>query len=254
MSNLIKKTILSTALVGLFTLPVQADVIDTVEKSFNVDSNSTFTLSNINGAVGIASWQEDSIKIVATIEADNQDDRDRITVKMQQSGQRVSVSTHYEKNSDNRNSHSGEVSYKVLLPENTNLSDIELVNGSLTIEGVKGEVEAELVNGSITAKGLAKNSEISSVNGSIKAYYQEFDKSFNDIDIETVNGSIKLFLPSDINAQLDLETMHGSIKTDFGLVAKKTGFVGRSLRGDIGSGEAKINLESVNGSIKVLKN
>ena len=31
-------------------------------------------------------------------------------------------------------------------------------------------------------------------------------------------------------------------------------FVGNNLKGDIGSGDVKISLESVNGSVKILKN
>ena len=135
----------------------------------------------------------------------------------------------------------------------TNLSEIELVNGSLIIENVSGEIKAQVVNGSIKATGLTKNSEISSVNGSIKVYYQSASAELKDINIETVNGSIKLYLPSDINANLDIETMHGSIKTEFGISSQDNTFTGHSLRGDIGSGDIDINMESVNGSIKVLK-
>lgn len=254
MNNTLKHSLITMGLAITMAAPAYADVKDVVEKSFSVNDNSTFTLSNINGEVEITSWQQEKIKVVATIKADDQESRDRISVKMKQHGEQVDVSTHYEKAFNYKNNNSGQVSYQVWLPASTNLSDIELVNGSLTIDGVQGEVEAELVNGSVVAKGLSQNSEISSVNGSIKAYYQSLDNKLDDIEIETVNGSIKLYLPEEVNAALDIETMHGSISTDFGLQAKKNSFVGRSLRDNIGNGGAKINLESVNGSIKVLKN
>lgn len=254
MNYSIKKSIAAGVLVSSISLSVFADINETVENSFTVASNSTFSLSNINGSVDIVSWNENNIKVIATIEADNQEDRDRIKVKMNQSGQKVTVITEYEKNSSFNRNNSGEVSYKVWMPANTNLEDIELVNGSLTIADIHGEVEAELVNGSIKATGLKSDSEFSSVNGSIKAYYQSFDGDINDVEIETVNGSIKLYLPENVNAKLDIDTLHGSIKTDFGLQAEKKSFVGKSLTGNIGQGGAKINLESVNGSIKVLSN
>ncbi len=150
---------------------------------------------------------------------------------MKQNGQYVEIETHYQEKSSWGNNQSAQIEYKVWLPSDTNLADIELVNGSLTINNVSGEVNAQVVNGSIKATGLTKDSELSSV-----------------------NGSIKLYLPSNINAKLDHETMHGSIKTDFGLSAQYNTFTGHSLRGEIGSGEVKISMESVNGSIKVLKN
>jgi len=253
MKTVIKNIALGCVLGSSFAFSVYADVTDTIEKSFDVNANSHFSLENINGEVNISSWSESVIKVEATIRADNQSEFDRVDVKIKQSGQQVSVETDYEENSSWGNNQSAQVTYKVWLPTDTNLSKIELVNGSLSIENVAGKINAQVVNGSIKATGLTSNSEISSVNGSIKAYYQGASSDLKDIDIETVNGSIKLYLPKDISANLDLETMHGSIKTEFGLSSQENTFTGHSLRGDIGSGDVDINMESVNGSIKVMK-
>jgi DUF4097 and DUF4098 domain-containing protein YvlB len=141
-----------------------------------------------------------------------------------------------------------------MVPSDTELSAIDLVNGSLVIKGVKGDINAELVNGSIKASGLAANSEFSSVNGSVKVSYDSLNESVDKIAIETVNGSIKLSVPKSVNANVNAETMHGSIKTDFGLYADKNFFSGNHLSGDIGNGNIKIMLESVNGSVKLLSN
>lgn len=254
MKILIKNCALGCALASTLAFSVYASVTDTVEKSFDVSGTSYFSLDNVNGAVEITSWSESVIKVEATISADHQDALDRVNIKMQQKGQKVSVETDYEENSRWGNNQSAQVTYRVWLPSDTNLSKIESVNGRLTIENITGEVNAQVVNGSIKAKGLTSNSKISSVNGSIKVYYQAVSDNLKNIDIETVNGSIKLYLPNSINANLDLETMHGSIKTDFGLSAQKNTFTGNSLRGNIGSGDVGINMESVNGSIKVMKN
>ena len=253
MNTPVKNVVASFVLSFFLVFSVYAKVADTVEKSFNVNDNSEFSLDNINGEVNISSWAESIIKVEATIRADHQDELDRVKVKIQQKGQKVSVKTDYEENSRWGSNQSAQVTYKVWLPAQTNLSAIELVNGSLTIENVAGEINAQVVNGSIKATGLTKNSDISSVNGSIKVYYQSVSADLKDINIETVNGSIKLYLPSTVNANLDLETMHGSIKTEFGISSQENTFTGHSLRGDIGSGDIDINMESVNGSIKVMK-
>jgi DUF4097 and DUF4098 domain-containing protein YvlB len=252
MNTTIKNLALACALGSAFS--VYADVTDTVKKSFDVSSNSQFSLENINGEVEIISWEEQVIKVEATIRAESQSEFDRVEVKMRQSGEKVSVETDYEESALWKNHHSAQVTYKVWLPKDTNLSEIELVNGGLTIENIEGEVNAQVVNGSIKATGLTSNSEISSVNGSIKAYYQSANTDLKNINIETVNGSIKLYLPSNIDANLDIETMHGSIKTEFGISSQENTFTGNSLRGDIGSGDVEIDMESVNGSIKVFKN
>ncbi|MCJ8320058.1 MAG: DUF4097 family beta strand repeat-containing protein [Colwellia sp.] len=256
MKNTLMKKIFVTTLMAVLTLSTQAEVIDKIEKSFNVDESSQFSLENINGAVEIIGWDQQVIQVKATIKADNQDDRDRISIDMQQNSRGVIVETRYKKESSwgFNNNQSGNVTYEVMVPMDVNLSSIELVNGSLIIENVHGEVNVELVNGSVKAMGLMSNSDIASVNGSIKVQYESKASDIKQIKIQTVNGSIKLVLPENISASVDAETMHGSIKNDFGLSNDEESFMGKSLQGDIGSGDARVSLESVNGSIKILSN
>ena len=221
---MMRSTLLLTSMLTLSTIlatPIQAKVIDEVSKTFDVSADAQFQLDNINGSVEIAGWNKDQIQVSAVITANNQSDRDRIRLEMDQTSLGVIVETKYEKESRWRDNGSGKVDYTVKVPFGASLSDIELVNGSLSIENITGQVNAELVNGSIKAKGLAATTELSSVNGSIKVWVQSAEDHLKHIDLETVNGSIKLYLPADINASVDVDTMHGSIKNDFGLQADK---------------------------------
>lgn len=256
MSKIIKNSLLSLVIFTssiLLSLQVAAQINEEIEKSFTVTSKSNFSLNNINGTVEISSWQEDTIKVVATVSAETQESYDDVTVNMVQRGQKVSVRTDYKEKTYRQNKQVARVDYQVWLPAETNLSDIELVNGDLTIENIAGEVHAEVVNGSINATKLSGSSEISAVNGSVNVDYKAQTDDVDSIEIETVNGRIELFIPQNINANVSADTMHGSIKTAFGLAAEKSTFSGYNLRGEIGSGDTKIDLNSVNGSIKVLK-
>ena len=253
MNTSLLKLISTTSVITLLSFSVYADVTDEIEQSFSVSENASFRLDNVNGSVEISAWDKAEILVTATITADNQDDRENIVVDMQQTSVGVSVETRYkERKSWGRNNNSGKVEYTVTVPRDTSLSAIDLVNGSLTIDGVKGEVNADLVNGSIKAYGLAHNGGFSSVNGSIKITYDEFASALDSIDVETVNGSIKVSVPKSLSATVKAETMHGSIKTDFGLVAEKNMFSGRHLSGDVGNGDIKITMDSVNGSVKLI--
>ncbi len=256
MSKIIKSSLLSLVIftsLNFLSLQASAQINEEIEKSFSVASQSTFSLSNINGNVTINSWPESNIKILAKISAKTQESRDDMTINMVQQGPRVMVSTDYKENGYRQNRQSAKVDYQVWLPADANLSDIELINGSLIIRDISGKVEAQVVNGSIKASGLSGNSIISSVNGSVDVVYSSDTINVNNIEVETVNGSIKLYLPENINADITADTMHGSINTAFGLQAKKNSLFGRNLRGKMGSGGGNINLDSVNGTINVLK-
>jgi hypothetical protein len=252
----VQKQIALAAVLSVSTIgAVYADVEKTIEKSFDVSEQATLRLANINGAVEIQGWNRNEIKVTAIITAETQKGIERINVDINQNSNGVNIETEHEKQSSwGRNNQSGRVDYTVMVPFDASLTDIELVNGSLVIDKVQGEIKADTVNGSINVKGIADDLELNSVNGSIKATYQQIDKDIDDIELTTVNGSIKLYLPNDLNATINAETMHGSIKTAYGLSSEKKMFSGRSLSGSVGSGDIRINLESVNGSIKVMKN
>jgi DUF4097 and DUF4098 domain-containing protein YvlB len=256
MKHSLKKQIALAMTLSLSSITaVYADVEETIEKSFDVSEQATLRLANINGAVEIQGWNKNEIQVTAIITADNQEGIDRINVDISKNSNGVRVETEHEKQSSwGRNNQSGRVDYTVMVPFGASLADIELVNGSLIIDKVEGEIKADTVNGSINVKGIADDLELNSVNGSIKATYQQTGQQVDDIELTTVNGSIKLYMPHELNATIDAETMHGSIKTAFGLSSEKKMFSGRSLSGSVGTGDIRINLESVNGSIKVMKN
>ncbi|WP_448211018.1 DUF4097 family beta strand repeat-containing protein [Colwellia sp. MEBiC06753] len=228
---------------------VQADETKVIEQAFNVGEGASFSLENINGPVTIGRSNNASIEVIARITADNETELSRINVVMVQHANSVHVETKYEESNRHRNN-SGKVDYQVALPAHIAETEIDLVNGSLTISELAGKFDLDLVNGSVEANKLNGNGKIHSVNGSITANYTELD-SVSKINLETVNGGIKLFLPSNASFTVDAETMHGSMKSDFSLPVDKNFFSGSHMKGTVGSGDIKVNLESVNGSIAV---
>ena len=76
----------------------------------------------------------------------------------------------------------------------------------------------------------------------------------DDIQMESVNGRVELFLPGGAAADVEAETVNGRIRNDFGIDVHKGKYVGSTMRGTIGSGGARITLETVNGSISLSGN
>jgi hypothetical protein len=125
------------------------------------------------------------------------------------------------------------------------------VNGEVNAESLQGDAEAHTVNGSVrlTTTGLAI---ASTVNGSVNVSMGRADWP-SGATFKTVNGEITLTLPSVLNAELRAEVLNGSIKSDFPVTV--TGQVSRRrLSGQIGAGGQELNVSTVNGSIKLLRN
>ena len=122
------------------------------------------------------------------------------------------------------------------------------VNGDVDAEGIRADVKASTVNGDVGVRtsGFA---EASTVNGDISLRLGR--SSFtDDVEFETVNGSITIEMPEGLNADFRASTVNGSIDSDFPITV--TGKVSRrSLRGSIGSGGPELRLSTVNGSIRL---
>lgn len=124
------------------------------------------------------------------------------------------------------------------------------VNGGVDVEGLASDVRLKTVNGSIRV-GTSGAAEANTMNGSITAVIESDDR-FGGVDFKTMNGSIKLTLPDDISAEFSGGTMNGSISSEFPLTISGTRGP-RKLSGVIGAGGEMIRVESMNGSVRILK-
>lgn len=240
----------------LLSASVSADVTETEEFAYDVNPGARLSLENINGSIEIVGGSGDRVEIVAHKKAGKQEYLEELLVVIDADPDYIRVETRHPDSKGGwfkwGNDSSGSVSYEVKVPYDLNLDAIETVNGDVDIEQAGGEVKASTVNGSLTVSGLSSDVDLETVNGSIRA---EFDAlgSGQRVNAEAVNGKISLVLPSDASARVQAETVNGSIDADdFGLKPEK-GFVGRDLTGQIGDGEAKISLDTVNGSIRIKK-
>ena len=123
------------------------------------------------------------------------------------------------------------------------------VNGSIHTASRRGDVDAATVNGSIEAEaaGLVR---ATTANGSIDARLGRAAWS-GDLAFKTVNGSITLGLPASLDATVAARAQTGSIHSDFPLHIQRTGFVGAEAEGTIGSGGRHLDLDVLNGSIRL---
>lgn len=245
-----------SVLVGLvalsFSFVASADVTDVIEKSYDFSNDGKVNLSNVNGDVRIDSCDCSQLQLKATIEASDQETRDRITIEIDADSDEISVKTKYakrDKDWNNRNRHS-KVTYELTVPSGVALSDIDLVNGDLTIEGVKGKLNANLVNGDLRSDGLTSNTEANTVNGDIKLVFSDLSDA-GKIILNSVNGDIIASLPSHANAKVSAETVSGRISNEFGLKVNKHKWVGSDMEGVIGDGSVTIKMNNVNGRINL---
>lgn len=251
------KNTLGLALVLLiFAASVNADVSKTEEFDFDLEEGGRISLSNVNGDVTIAGGSGNRVHIVAEKKAGTQEYLDGIEIVISDSPGSIRIETRHPKSKSRwlswGNEGSGSVTYTLSVPSSAALDSIDTVNGGVRVSGVSGPVTAESVNGNLKLEGLESDVKLDTVNGRIRAEFGQFGAS-QRFSADAVNGSVTLVLPADANARVHAETLNGGIDVDdFGLEPEK-GFVGRDLSGDIGNGEGRVDIDTVNGSITIQK-
>ena len=215
------------------------------EKVVPFSSGGHFSIKNDNGSITIKTWNENSIRIEAEKTAKNEEYLKDIEINVEGSGDSVSVETvHHRRN--NR----GSVSYTITLPVEANV-DARTANGSVNVKGVHGHLEVRSVNGSLKLEDIAGDIEAKRTNGSIRARYTQATKGRHSF--HTTNGSVRIYLPAGAGGELDAQTVNGSITTDFPTTVTRVSR--RHLKGSFGSGGgASYEIETVNGSVKILEN
>jgi DUF4097 and DUF4098 domain-containing protein YvlB len=225
-------------------------------QTYNLSPTGRISLENINGGVQIKVWDRPAVQVDAVKRAYRKERLNEAQIEVNATEENIRIKTEYPDESQNFRSDEGRynnpatVEYTLTVPRKAVLESIELVNGSIDIEGVEGNVKASSINGKVEARGLMGEAKLSTINGQLHATFTQLDES-KPISLNSVNGSVSLIIPSNANAAIRAGTVHGGISSDFGLKVKDGEYVGHSMNGQIGTGGPRIKLNNVNGGISV---
>jgi DUF4097 and DUF4098 domain-containing protein YvlB len=167
--------------------------------------------------------------------------------------------------------HQANAELEIHVPSGSRI-EAEAVSADLEVEAVHGPVSIESVNGRVRIQGDVTEAEVSTVASSILVESDtelrsgEFETVAGNIDFrgalspngrfsfESLSGSVTLRLPSGTSAEFEVETFSGDIDNELGPPAQRTGDYGpgKSLEFSMGSGGARVSIESFSGHVKLL--
>ena len=232
------------------------DLREEFHQTYPLSATGRVSLENINGGVQIKAWDRAAVQVDAVKKAYKQNRLSEAQIEVNATEESIRIRTEYPyenqnfRNDERRYDNPAIVEYTVTVPRKAMLESIELVNGSLDIDGVEGSVKASSINGRLNARGLSSDARLSTVNGQLQASFRQLDES-KPITLGSVNGNLTLIIPSNANASIRAGTVHGSVSSDFGLTVTHGEYVGHSMDGQIGTGGPRIKLSNVNGAIRV---
>ncbi|HEX6059763.1 MAG TPA: DUF4097 family beta strand repeat-containing protein [Gemmatimonadaceae bacterium] len=124
-------------------------------------------------------------------------------------------------------------------------------NGRVEVEEARGSVSARSGNGDVSVATAAGPVSASSGNGDIIVRMATLAAS-GDMEFRTGNGDVRLDVPESFQGRIDASMGHGRFSTDFPITLEGR-FTPRRIRGSIGDGSRSVRLSSGNGDIEIRK-
>ncbi len=126
---------------------------------------------------------------------------------------------------------------------------VSSVNEDLTLSDIEGDIGAETTNGDIELIGIrSANVDVSTTNGDV-----EYDGTIRDggrYRLTTHNGDIEVTIPESADATVHVATYQGDFEADYPV--RLVGSIGsKEFTFTLGTGAARVELESFGGSIRV---
>lgn len=223
-----------------------------------VARGGTVEIKGVNGPVLAEPAEGDRVRVVAE-KRGRRDDPEEVEVRVLEHGGGVTVCAVYPRGRDGRANRCSpgegghvssrdndvQVTFRVRVPEGVHFAG-RTVNGDVEIRDLTGDALGYTVNGSVELS-TAGAARAKTVNGSIDA---AFGRLTRGAEFETVNGSIELDVPDDLDAEIDARWLNGGIESELPLTLRGR-FSKRRARGTLGAGGPLIALSTVNGSITI---
>lgn len=200
-----------------------------------------------NGGVAFYGWNRNEVKVVALVQAQAYDDRDAAAlakeIRVLTDGGRVRA-----EGPSWRNGTSWSVSYRVYVPNRSNLEAITQ-NGGVSAEGVQGDMEFQARNGGISLVDVGGDIRAETTNGGVSASLAGNTWQGRGLDLRTTNGGVSLDIPRGYNARLETGTTNGGMRVDFPITVQ--GLIGKRITTQLGSGGPLVRVVTTNGGVRV---
>jgi DUF4097 and DUF4098 domain-containing protein YvlB len=276
-----------------------AQAVQNIDRSLPTGATPSVEISNVQGRVTVAAWDQQVVKVTGTIENDQTEfefsgDERHVVIKVRRESNKVhrsrddvnldikvpagasldintvsaDIGVQGVRGAQRLEAVSGDVT-TVAYDEQLDVRTIsgnavvngtggkarveaESVSGDVTVRGVDGELDAQSVSGNVELDlGTATRLKLETVSGNVKASLTLAGDA--RLDAESVSGNVDIRFAKPVNGEFELETFSGNIENCFGPKAKRTSKYapGTELRFTQGSGGARVNIDTLSGTISI---
>ena len=225
-----------------------------VEQSYQVEPNASLSVRNTDGSIRIYGSEGSELKLQAIKRAYTSERLNKISVDVSAQSGFVSIETNYPpKPGSVWSDRSGTVDYVILLPQSCSVSRLELANGEVLVEGMRGEnVKASLVTGRLMGRNCFGDAQLLVTSGRLDVVYDWWEKRRFLVDARIVNGNAQCFIPGSASFHLMATAPNGKVASEFGKSQDEQRGAVKKVDATIGTdAQADLKIHAGDGSIKI---
>jgi len=231
----------------LFNSPNCLGIDQTFKQTYPLPPGGSFLLDNVNGSVHVDGWDRDEVEVSAVKTSQNdQREVELVKIEVDSTPDKIVVHTRYP---------TGEgaevaVEYHVHVPYRILLGSVETVNGSVIVRGVDGSGALRSVNGNVEVTNSTGRFSEKTTNGNVRLELRQLADG-GPMNLETVNGSVVLGLPTSARANLKVLSMNGDVTSDLPVTSAAGAPGARAYQAKMGIGGGQISVRTINGGVRL---
>jgi len=232
---------------------VDPTLVETIEQTYPLDSTASISVTNRDGAIRIYGGG-DELKVQAIKKAYSAERLNKIKINVVAGPNTVSITTDYPPQTTwGFSDRSGTVDYTIIVPETAQLVRVELANGEIAVEGLRGGgVQARLGRGLLFARNCFSDLDLTVATGNLSLGYDWWERAQFSIDAGAVRGHVLAFFPGDAAFQLSAEAPRGKIANDFIEKEKRHAEPTNKIDMLVGNeGDVHVKIHATNGNIRI---
>jgi hypothetical protein len=265
MRNRVAGIVVCLFLIAIASVSVSAQEF---QKSYSVGAGSRISVRNVSGDVIVTGYDGGTVQVKGFKEGE---DRDLVQVEDLSGPNSVDVRVKYPENCNRCNA---SVRFEVQVPRSVSyeFEQLSSASGDITVKSVTGNVRVKTASGDTDIDGVDGSTNVSVASGDITiknaAGPVTAKSASGDVDVEIVrlegndamefssaSGDVKVVMPANLDADVDMSTLSGELKTDFGLqVEERERGPGKRAMGKLGAGSRRLRIRSVSGAVSLTRN
>jgi hypothetical protein len=227
---------------------------DMVEKTLPLGPTGTFALRAIDGTIQIYGTDSNEIKIVAIKKAFSSARLKAIGIEVETKNGSVNVNTVAPaKPRWAWSDRSGTVDYIINVPQAARIVMVNLPNGELVIDGMRGApISGSVGNGRLTTHNCFCDQKVRVESGGVDIVFDWLEEKSVTIDVAVDDGNVRALIPVDASFEIRAVAEHGRVASDFSEIENRRRGGVSEINETIGQAPlSKLAMRTVNGNVQI---